>query len=107
VARGHDLTSRIFCQDCRSGAPALSQASNSASKKTGRRVPSRMARGVRPLAYSLNHCAREIPHAIHGFAVASGRSRGMEGDVVEKLTARRAVIVNSASQGSSSHEALL
>jgi hypothetical protein len=63
----------------RGGAPALSQASSSAMRKTGRRVPSRTGRGVRPLDASLNQSARLIPHRSQGLAVASGLSETMEG----------------------------
>src|SRR5215831_8573776 len=40
-----------------------------------RRVPRRTGSGVRPLDASLNHWAREIPHANLGLAVASGLLR--------------------------------
>jgi hypothetical protein len=58
----------------RSGAPARSQACSSSIRNTGRRVPSRTGRGVRPLPASRYHWARLMPQTVQGRAVARSLS---------------------------------
>src|SRR5262249_31125292 len=79
---------RMRCQVARSGAPERSHALNSLTMYTGRRVPSRTGSGVRPLAESLYHCARDIPQMVQGRAVARGRggSMGVDGVVMPAVS---------------------